>query len=148
MSVWGKEVQTVSMQRKNQSISLTLKGETGSTSSGSQCHGFGRQHNSNNKLLSGLIQYTIPMLPGVTDPKPCFAVVRVGRMRTQSPTLNSSTLSISAGSAFHPLDAPGNPTRRIPSSSTHSTVPILSRDCPRQPNLIMTKSASVIIMCC
>lgn len=75
------------------------------------------------------------MLPGVTGPRPCLAVVRDGRIRTQSPILNSSTLSISAGSAFQPREAPGKPTLRIPSSSIHSTVPMLSCDCPCHPYL-------------
>ncbi len=75
------------------------------------------------------------MLPGVTGPRPCLAVVRDGRIRTQSPILNSSTLSISAGSAFQPREAPGKPTLRMPSSSIHSTVPMLSCDCPCHPYL-------------
>lgn len=59
---------------------------------------------------------------------PCTATVSEGRILTQLPTLYSSTLSISAGSALHPLEAPGKPTLKIPSSSTQRTVPMLSRD--------------------
>jgi hypothetical protein len=81
------------------------------------------------------MEYTIPTLPGVIDSMPCTATVSEGRIHTQLSTLYSSTLSISAGSAFHPLEAPGKPILKMPSSSTHRTVPMLSLDWPRHPNL-------------
>lgn len=84
--------------------------------------------------LSGPIQYTIQFLPGVTNSKTYFVVIRVGLIRTQSANLNSSALSIFARSTFQPLDALRNPTRDIPSSLRHNTLPIVSRDCLEEHN--------------
>lgn len=62
------------------------------------------------------------MLHGVTDPNPCLAVVRMGQAQTQSPTLNSSTHFISAGTAFHPLEAPGEPDKKNSNLSTNIVI--------------------------